>query len=288
MDSHLRKLAAAQAEVVATWQLREPGWSWHRIQHQARTRGWWRIHAGVYVLSQAPPSRIQLWWAAALTTPHSFLSHGSAAACFGFHRFDKGFEVITRPGTGGRRRAGRLVVFRSKCLESETTRHLGIPITSAERVLVDIVPGLDDRRAGRAFREAIRLRTTTAARVLRCVERHGGAPAGLASLARRYGNLPYARTRSDAEGRALEVLHDAGIAPPRVNVVVAGEEADLVWTDRKLIVEVDGPQYHRFGDEDARKEARWRKAGFTVRRAPSGLVYDDAAAFAALAGRYPA
>jgi hypothetical protein len=117
--------------------------------------------------------------------------------------------------------------------------------------------------------------------VAACAERHRG-PALLAHLARRYESLPYNRCRSDAEARALELLHDAGGQPPAVNVRIAGEEADLTWLERRVIVEIDGPQYHRFRDEDARKTALWRAAGFDVRRAPSGLVYDDAAAFMAL------
>ena len=73
------------------------------------------------------------------------------------------------------------------------------------------------------------------------------------------------------------MLHDAGIPPPLVNHRVANEEADLVWLDSKRIIEIDGPQYHQFRDEDARKEAVWRKAGFVVRRISSGAVYDSPA-----------
>lgn len=279
MDSHLRQLAARQRDVVAAWQLRRAGWSWKKVRHQSARLGWRRVHPGVYVLSQAAPTQIQLWWAAALSSPDSALSHGSGGACFGFYRFEEGFEVVTRPGQGGRRRQGGLLVFRSKRLDGEVTRHLGIPITTAERVLVDLTPGLSDKRAGRCFREAIRLRRTTAARVLQCVRRHGSSPALLARLATRYASVPYGRTRSDAEARALELIQDAGIEAPAVNVRIAGEEADLVWISRRVIVEIDGPQYHRFRDEDARKEALWRGAGYTVRRAPSGLVYDAPAAF---------
>jgi hypothetical protein len=281
MDDRLRKLAAEQVEVVAAWQLLRGGWSRHRVDHHARTRGWQRVHPGVYVLTHATPTRQQLWWAAALTTPQSFLSHGSAAACFGFHRFARGFEVVTRPGSGGRRKQGRLMVFRSTKLAGETTRHMGIPITTPERTLVDITGGMTPKRMGRCLREAVRLKHTTAARVARCAEAHG-RPALLARLARRYEKLPYSRCRSDAEARALELLHDAGAELPRVNVRVEGEEADLTWFERRVIVEIDGPQYHRFRDEDARKAALWRSAGFDVRRAPSGLVYDDPAAFVAL------
>jgi very-short-patch-repair endonuclease len=179
-------------------------------------------------------------------------------------------------GQGGRRRQGGVLVFRSKRLDGEVTHHNGIPITVAARVLVDLAPGLDEQRMGRAFREAIRLKTTTARRVLESVQRHHGRRGTplLGDLATRYAALPYRRTRSDAEGRALEVLHDAALPPPQVNIKVSGQEADLVWIDQRLIVEVDGPQFHQFPDEDARKEGCWRAAGYTVRRITSDAIYD--------------
>lgn len=276
MDSHLRDLAAKQADVVAAWQLLAAGWTRERIRHHSR-RGWRVIHPGVYGLTSAPLRREQLWFAAALSAPGSTLSHGSSSAYYGFHRFDRGFEVVTRPGKGGRRRHGRLLVFRSTQLDGDVTRRNGLPITTAARTLVDLAPGLDDKRLGRAFREAIRLKTTTAGRVLDCAERHRGRPGtpALRAIASRYASIPYARTRSDAEGRALELLHDAGREPPLVNHRVGGEEADLVFAERRVIVEVDGPQFHRFRAEDERKAQVWRAAGFTVRRIPSGRVYDD-------------
>jgi very-short-patch-repair endonuclease len=95
----------------------------------------------------------------------------------------------------------------------------------------------------------------------------------LGRLATRYPSLPYARCRSDAEARALEVLHDAGIEPPKVNIRIAGEEADLTWPARRLIIEIDGPQFHLFADEDARKQRLWEEAGYRVRRIDSGLVF---------------
>jgi very-short-patch-repair endonuclease len=284
MDPHLRELAARQADMVAAWQLRAAGWTEGKIHHHAHSRGWRRIHPGVYALTSAPLSQRQMWFAAVLTAPGSVLSHGSGGACYGFYRFTRPYEVVTRPGRGGRRRQGGVLVFRSTCLDGDLSRHMGIPITSAARVLIDLAPNLSERRMGRAFREAIRLKTTTARRVLECVERHAGLPGtpSLGDLATRYATLRYDRTRSDAEGRALEVLHDAGIPPPRVNLKIAGEEADLVWVERKLIVEIDGPQFHRFPDEDARKARCWRGARYTVRRIASDAVYEAPANLVAL------
>lgn len=228
-------------------------------------------------MTSAPARREQLWFAAALSAPGTCLSYGSASACWGFHRFERGFEVVTRPGRGGRRRHGGLLVFRSTRLEGDVTRRNGIPITTAARALVDLAAGLNDKRLGRAFREAIRLKTTTAARVLECLDRHPGRPGTprLRAFAERYASIPYERTRSDPEGRALEVLHDAGADRPLVNVRVAGEEADLVFHDRRLIIEVDGPQFHRFTEEDERKARGWRGAGYEVKRIPSGAVYES-------------
>src|SRR3954465_7289737 len=115
MDSRLKELAARQAGVVSAWQLRGAGWSWHRIGHEARRGTWRAIHPGVYALTTAPLRREQLWFAAVLTAPDSVLSYGSGGACYGFHRFERGYEVVTRPGQGGRRRLGGVLVFRSKC-----------------------------------------------------------------------------------------------------------------------------------------------------------------------------
>lgn len=275
MDPHLRTLASRQDDIVATWQLRAAGWSEDKVRHHQRSRGWTRVHAGVYALTSTPLDRRQLWRAAVLSAPGSVLSHGSAGACYGFYRFERPYEVITRPGRGGRRRQGALLIFR-RSLQADLDRHTGIPITTAARALFDLAPGLDDKRLGRAFREAIRLKTTTAARALECAQRHGGRPGAsrLAALATRYATLPYHRARSNPEARALEVLHDAGAAPPLVNSRIAGEEADLAWPDRRVIIEIDGPQYHRFRDEDARKAEVWRSAGYVVRRLPSDAVYD--------------
>src|SRR5436853_521144 len=83
---------------------------------------------------------------------------------------------------------------------------------------------LTDDQLGRAFREAIRLKRTTARKVLEALERHTGRPgaAKLRARAIRYAHIPYSRTRSDAEGLALETLHDAQVELPQVNVKVAG------------------------------------------------------------------
>ena len=72
----------------------------------------------------------------------------------------------------------------------------------------------------------------------------------------------------------MEVLRDAGRPLPRLNASIAGEEADLSWSIPRLIVEIDGGPFHLDLGEDARKQALWEAAGWTVQRVASDDVYD--------------
>ena len=287
MDAHLRELAANQADIVAAWQLLAAGWTRDRIRHWRESRHWRIVREGVYALTQAPLTRRQLWFAASLSAPGTYLTRASAGACWGFRPWEGAFETVVRLGSGGPRRIGGLLVFRSTMLAGDVGTLDGIPITTPARTLIDLAPDLSRTAVGKMFRESLRLKTTTTRDVAATLRRHRGrrGTTRLWDLAERYSSLPYARCRSDAEARALEVLHDAGMSPDRVNRQIAGEEADLIWSSQKRIIEVDGPQYHQFRDEDLRKQVRWERAGYTVSRISSTDVFESPSALLALASR---
>jgi hypothetical protein len=167
-------------------------------------------------------------------------------------------------------------VRRSETLADEIAWNDGIPITSVERTLIDLSPHLYPDQRAKAVREAIRLKLTTAPLLLAALDRHRGrrGTRALRELALKYLTLPLDRTRSDAEGLALERLFDAGLPIPAVNEVIGGFEADLIDHDRKLIVEIDGPQFHLFPEEDAKRNAAWAAEGYDVARIPSASVYE--------------
>jgi len=264
----VRQLAAGQADIVAGWQLRRLGWTRWQVERRVFEHRWRVVHPGVYALTQAPLTRRQSWWAATLSAPGTALGVASAGACWGFRPWEGAFEVVVRQGSGGPRRLGGLLVMRTSRME--TTTGDGIRITTPERTLIDLAAQLPARAIAKATREAIRLRCTTASSLLDALSKHPGRRGSkqLRELAERYKGLPIARSRSDAESRALESVEGF-----ELNVKVGGEEADLVDRERRLIIEIDGPQYHLFPDEDARKEAAWREAGYEVRRISSDDVF---------------
>src|SRR3954471_22319733 len=272
MDVH-REFAARQRDLVAAWQLVRAGWTRAMVEHYVREHRWQTVHSGVYAVSYSPLSREQLRMAATLTAPNSILSRLSAGAHYGIWRFDAGYETIVRPGNRGRQRSHGVLVRYSKTLRGNVGTFDGVPITSPERTLIDLAAHADPARA---LREARRLKLTTPYSLAVSLEKHRNrrGTSRLKYLNDHYAGIPDSRCRSDAEAKALEHLHDAGIESPQVNEKVAGEEADLTWPKRMLIIEIDGPQFHEISAEDARKQRIWEEAGYSVRRIGSDDVYD--------------
>lgn len=251
MDAELVKLARKQDDVVARWQLVELGWSDNAIKH--RTSGFERLHDGVFITSLSPPTQRQLWRAATLTAPGTRLSHRSALACWGIRRSTATNQTVTRKGTGGARYAKTLLIHRSPTIDVHATTHNGISITTVPRTLLDSNLLLDDKELRKALREAIRLKLTSAEEILRVGQELRGSRR-VRDIATTYASLPLHRCKSDAEAYGLEI---------------------------------DGPQWHRFKDEDARKTKIWRAARWEVKRIGSGDVFDHPAELISLVPSAP-
>jgi very-short-patch-repair endonuclease len=285
-DVGLIELAGRQFNRVSRRQLLELGYSARSIDRRLSAGRLVIVEEGVFavapVLAHDPWGR---WMAATLTAPVTVLSHRSAAVAWGALTREPELTTVTRPGSGGPQRHGGLRVHRSTTVTADLDRCRGIPITSPPRTLVDLAATEGPATLARATREAIRLGHTD----VRRIADHLGACRGrrgtrrLALTLERYAGLPIARARSGAEIRAIEVLRDAGFTLPRLNVVVSGAEADLVWPRLGLIIEIDGGPFHLDAGADARKERSWRAAGWTVLRVGAERVYDQPEALIALA-----
>jgi len=283
-------LAARQEGIVARWQLLDAGWTDAKVRWASRR--WSSVHDGVWSTGHSTLSDEQLRWAARLTTRDSVISHASGGAYFGYYDEPRSFTVVTRPGTGGRERCAGLLVCHSTLLIGDVVQEPGRPrVTSATRTLLDLMGTIDfDDKRRRVVRDALRVGAVNPVAIEVICRRHRGrrGVARLRTYADEYAHLPATHTRSDAEVLGLAAIDGASVKRPEINRVVAGFEADLIWPDERVIVELDGPSFH-FDSEDAKRDATWRRAGWAVYRVSTNVVYNDPARFlrevrAALAG----
>jgi len=76
-------------------------------------------------------------------------------------------------------------------------------------------------------------------------------------------------TRSELERLFLELCRRARLPQPAVNAFVAGFEVDCWWLDQKLVVELDGHEFHRTRasfERDRARDAALQVAGCRVLR----------------------
>jgi very-short-patch-repair endonuclease len=85
-------------------------------------------------------------------------------------------------------------------------------------------------------------------------------------------------TRSELERRFLRLCDDAEVSRPAVNVVIEGFEVDLAWLHGRVVVEVDGYEYHRDRasfERDRRRDVALQVAGFRVLRFTHRRLVDE-------------
>jgi Transcriptional regulator, AbiEi antitoxin len=276
-DARLAELAGRQFNRVSRAQLLNLGLTDEAIAYRVASGRLVRVEQGVFAVAPVlEHDNWGRWMGATLTAPNSVLSHASGAVAWGFWSLQRPLETVTRPGCGGPRRHGGVLAYRSSTLQGECAVLLGIPITSVPRTLLDLARQVSDRALARAVREAVRLDLTTLTALGDALGRYRGRRGSrrLAATVARYSGLPLDRARSGAEVHALEILRAAGRPLPKLNIRIAGEEADLSWAAPRWIVEIDGGPFHLDAGEDARKQAVWEAAGWTVRRLPSDDVYE--------------
>ena len=76
-------------------------------------------------------------------------------------------------------------------------------------------------------------------------------------------------TREELERRFARLVQEAGLSRPLFNTLVEGYEVDAYWPDAKLIVELDGYEFHRTRksfEADRQRDATLLLAGYRVVR----------------------
>lgn len=216
------------------------------------------------------------------------LSHRSAGRLLRLLRTWSGSIEVTR-SAGWRAPAG-IVVHRSSLADDEWTICDGIPVTGLARTLLDLAAVLTKRQLERAMNEAEVLRLTDVISVPGLLERYPRRPGTVALraiLAAEDGLS--GPTVNDFEECFAALIDEHGLPRPRFNadLFVRGQHfnADCLWQEAQLIVELDGGAVHRTPrafEEDRRRDrtltaAGWRTIRVTWRQLrddPAGVVED--------------
>jgi very-short-patch-repair endonuclease/predicted transcriptional regulator of viral defense system len=244
-----------------------------------------RIHRGVYAVGHAGLTQEGVWLAAVKAAgPGALLSHTPAALHYGIVEGESHVPVVT---VRSRRTVQGVRVRRTRDLHPlDEWRHRGIPITTPERVVMDLAATYTDGEVRRAMSRAQSLKLTNTRRLAALLDRTSNRP-GRARYARVLAAAP-PNTRSELEDRVFDLIMSAGFRRPDVNVPLHldGRRVipDFRWPEQRLVVEADGGRWHdnpQARAEDAERRALLEAHGDRVLRVDWPQATRGAAATAA-------
>jgi len=141
-------------------------------------------------------------------------------------------------------------------LRRDITVEQGIRVTSPALALLHSAPRMRPKSLTRAVNDLRRAKLLTAADLADVVARfpvHPGAP-----LLRPHAQTTHDPTRSHFEDDFLPFCERFGLPTPRVNLTLHGFEVDAYFEAEKLVVELDGWDFHN--DRAAFEDDRERDA----------------------------
>lgn len=238
-------LAKRQHGIVTRAQLLALGFSRKGIQHRV-ARG--RLHPvmrGVYAVGRPDLTQLGKWMAAVLSCgPGAMLSHGSAAALWGFGKEVGSRVEVSVRGSKAHRRRG-IHCHRRPGLDSrDEDEQRGIPVTSPIRTLIDLATLLSPTALERAVNEADKSELTDPEELRSALDRYP-RERGVARLRTLLDRLTFRLSDSDLEILFRPIARRAGLPQPQTKQIVNGFEVDFFWPALGLVVETDGLHYHR-------------------------------------------
>lgn len=283
-DPAIARLAAVQHGLVSRRQLRQAGLSDDQIRRRLGTGHLERVVSGVFAVAGSPPGwHRELMTVALYGGPGAAVSHRSAALLHGLLRGPQIVEACTPRKRNARTTPSTWVVHTSIVFpRADLTRVGGIPCTTVERTLVDLGAVQPKRRVAYAVDAALRLEKTDLG-LLHYIHarRRGRGRRGAGVLAEVLDDLSSTGvTESPYERDFLALLIDLDVPMPRLQYEIREggrlvARVDFAWPDCRLIVEVDGHEYHSSREQrehDATRQNQLTRLGFTVLRFTSDQI----------------
>ncbi|MGA9858531.1 MAG: type IV toxin-antitoxin system AbiEi family antitoxin domain-containing protein [Solirubrobacteraceae bacterium] len=255
-DAAVARLAARQHGNITRAQLTECGLGAASIAWRVRRGRLFRVHLGVYAVGRPPVTPLERACAAVLAGgPGAALSHGSALALWGFSdRWPPSFDLVVALD---RRPRGITVHRPARLAHRDIRSHLGIRATSPARTILDCAPGLEAKALTRLVNDALRSPWLTHAALADMRARFVLHP-GTRPLDAVLETASHGVTRSALEDDFLAFCRRFGLPTPVMNGRVAGYEVDAMFVEQRVIVELDGWEFH--GDRASFEDNRDRDA----------------------------
>ena len=267
--------ADEQGGLVRWSQVIDAGFSTAQTRTLVRSGAWVRLRHGVLVRAEeaasAPPHFLDCaarW----LSLPEDVvLSHDSAAVLQGFTLVDLPVQPVftivrDRRGALSSPRVGRLV-------ERDLTSFRGMPITTRERTLADVLRGLSSREAAQALADEGARLGIARQEVVDVLHRQSGWPG--VSQAREAWRWASALSESPLESRCRVWFRDGGLPAPEQQATISDSRGtfarvDFLFRAQRVVVEADGRV--KYDDQatlwkEKRREDRIRDTGLEVVRA---------------------
>lgn len=271
-DRAIAQIGAAQRALITRGQLKELDLGPSAIEHALARGRLHRVHQGVYSLVPFPalPPLAREHAAVLACGDRALLGSHSAAGVWGIRPLlDGAVDVVVVGKETGRRRPG-IRVHRTATLRRTDARVRDrIAVTSPARTLLDIAPELSDRSLERAFDEALIQKLVTHATVNAVLAAYPHSPA--VGRVRRLADpgRPTTATRSGGEEAFLTLARKAQLPAPEVNAHLGRFVADFLWRPEKIVLELDGYDYHRGRaafERDHQRDAEHQHQDFLVIR----------------------
>jgi hypothetical protein len=239
-DAQIAGLARRQRGYATRRQLLNLGLGSDAISYRVEHGRLIPVYAGVYAVGHLPTLPQDRAYGAVLACGEgAVLSHGTAATVWGaFKRWEVPFEVTAR--AAHRRRGIR--VHRAALTRRDITVQLGLHVTSPARTVLDIAPRLSEKALTRAVNDLRQARYLWLADMADVIERFPRAPGARRLLP--FVERPTGPTRSEFEDTFPKFCERFGLPVPVVNTWVHGFEADAFFPEHRLIVELDGWDFH--------------------------------------------
>ncbi len=183
--------------------------------------------------------------------PDAVLSHGSAAALWGFGAERGGLIDVSIPAQRRSRLSGIRVHRRTEAILRDVAVHEGIPITSPTRTLIDQATRLRPMQLERAVNEADKLDRVRADTLYASLDDYRGQP-GVAQLRRLLDPLAFRLSDSELEQLMRLLARTIELPMPETKTWVNGYEVDFFWSELGIVVEADGLKYHRTASQQRR------------------------------------